>query len=115
MTSGQKHRKLGVCPTELWKKRVLVFLIRASLCGHFLKVFIEFATVLLLFFSFFGPKEMWDLSSLTREQTHFLWVGRQNLNHQDISCVYVYLVSTTRYKLMEDRLHVLKSFVSFKT
>ena len=83
MTSGQKHKKLGVCPIEIWKKRVLFFLIRLSLCGHFSKVFFEFVTVLLLFFVFW-PQGMWDLRSLTRQQTHIPWVGRGSLNHWSI-------------------------------
>ena len=35
----------------------MFFLIRLSLCGHFLKVFIEFVTVLLLFFVFLAPRK----------------------------------------------------------
>ena len=38
---------------------------------HFFKVFIEFVTILLLYFMFwfFWPQGMWDLSSLTRDRT----------------------------------------------
>ena len=39
-----------------------------SKCGPFFKVFIEFVTILLLFYVLgFGPRGMWDLSSLMRD------------------------------------------------
>ena len=38
--------------------------------NHFLKVFIEFVTILLLFYVLvFWPRGLWDLSSPTRDQT----------------------------------------------
>ena len=30
---------------------------------------------------FFWPWGMWDLNSLTRDQNHALWTGRQSFNH----------------------------------
>ena len=46
------------------------------------KVFIEFVTILLLFYVLlFWPRGMWDLSSLTRDQTCTLWTRRWRLNH----------------------------------
>ena len=51
--------------------------------GTIFKVFIGFVTTLLLgvfvafFFFFFG---VWNLSSLTRDQTHTLCIGRWSLN-----------------------------------
>ena len=47
------------------------------------KVFIEFATILILFYvlNFFVPRGMWDLSSSTRDQTHAPCFGRQSRNH----------------------------------
>ena len=46
-----------------------------------LKVFIEFVTILLLFYVLiFWPRGMWDLRSLTRDQTYTPCIGRQNLN-----------------------------------
>ena len=59
------------------------------------KVFIEFITILLLFLFFFPaqkllllfyvliflPWGMWDLSFLTRGQTHIPYSGRWSLNH----------------------------------
>ena len=46
------------------------------------KVFIEFVTVLLLFYILvFWLWEMWDLSSQTRDQTHIPCIRRQSLNH----------------------------------
>ena len=46
------------------------------------KVFIEFVTILLLFYVLvFWPRGMWDLSSLTRDWTRTPCIGRQILNH----------------------------------
>ena len=47
------------------------------------KVFVEFMIVLLLFhiLFFYWPWGMWELSSLTRDQTHTPCIGKQNLNH----------------------------------
>ena len=53
---------------------------------HFLKNFIEFVTILLLFyvclfaFLFFWPRGFWDLSSPHRDQTHNPCIGRRGLN-----------------------------------
>ena len=49
---------------------------------HFLKVFIEFVTILLLFYVLdFWLWDMWDLSSPTRDQIHTPCIGRRSLNH----------------------------------
>ena len=41
------------------------------------KVFIEFVTILLLFYALvFWPQGMWDLSSLTRDRTRTACIGR---------------------------------------
>ena len=49
------------------------------------KVFIEFATVLLLFYVLvFWWQSMWNLRSLTRDQTYTPCIGRQSLNHWTI-------------------------------
>ena len=46
------------------------------------KVFIEFVTILLLFYVLvFWPQVMWDLSSRTRDQTRTPCIGRWSLNH----------------------------------
>ena len=46
------------------------------------KVFIEFVTILPLFYVLvFWPRGMWDLSSLTRDRTHTPCTGRWSLNH----------------------------------
>ena len=48
---------------------------------YFFKVFIEFVTMLLLFYvSVFWPQGMWDLSSLTRDRTCTPCIGRRSLN-----------------------------------
>ena len=45
-------------------------------------VFIEFVTMLLLFFVLIvWPRGMWDLSSLTRDRTLTPCIGRQSLDH----------------------------------
>ena len=46
------------------------------------KVFIEFVTILLLFYVLdFWLQGMWDLSSLARDRTRSPCIGRQSLNH----------------------------------
>ena len=50
-------------------------------CGPFFKVFIEFVTILLLFYVFFWLWGMWDLSSLTRDQTCTPCLRKQSLNN----------------------------------
>ena len=46
------------------------------------KVFIEFVTILLLFYVLvFWQRGMWDLSSPTRDQTRIPFIGRWSLNH----------------------------------
>ena len=50
-------------------------------CGPFFKVFIEFVTILLLFYVLvFWPWGMWDLSSPTRDWTHTPFTGKWSLN-----------------------------------
>ena len=53
---------------------------------NFFFVFIEFVTILLLFYVcfflfFFRPWGMWDPSSPTRGWTHTSYIGRWSLNH----------------------------------
>ena len=46
------------------------------------KVFVEFVTILLLFYVLvLWPQGMLDLSSLTRDPQCTTCIGRQNLNH----------------------------------
>ena len=46
------------------------------------KVFIEFVTILLLFYVLaFWPRGMGDLSPTTRDGIHTTCIGRQSLNH----------------------------------
>ena len=59
------------------------------------KVFIEFVTILLLFYVLvFWLRGTWDLSSLTRDQTHTRCIGRRSLNHwsaREVSlCIFKY-------------------------
>ena len=45
--------------------------------NHFFKVFMEFVTILLLFFALdFWPRGMWDISFLIRDQTHISFIRR---------------------------------------
>ena len=47
-----------------------------------LKIFVEFVTILLLFYVlFFWLRGMWDLSSSARDQTHTPCIERRSLNH----------------------------------
>ena len=51
-------------------------------CGLVFKVFLEFDTVLLLFYVvILGGCEVWGLSSLARDQTSTPSIGRRRLNH----------------------------------
>ena len=47
------------------------FFLKIFMCTLF-KVFIEFATILLLFYIFWRGSGVWDLSSLSRDQTHWM-------------------------------------------
>ena len=61
---------------------------------HFLKVFIEFVTSLLLFHVLaFWVQGMWDLSSLTRDWTYTHCIGRWSLNHWTAKEVPKYLLT----------------------
>ena len=58
------------------------------------KVFIEFTTILFLFYILiFWPQVMWDLSFLTRDQTGTPHIGGQSLNHRTTRKVPVLLLS----------------------
>ena len=60
---------------------------------HFLKVFIEFVTALLLFHVLVvWPQGMWDLSALTRDWTYIHCTGRQSPNHWTAKKVPKYLL-----------------------
>ena len=51
--------------------------------NHF-KLLIEFLTIFLLFYVFWGifwPQGMWDLSSPTRDWIHITCIGRRSFNH----------------------------------
>ena len=61
-----------------------VLFLRLFWYGPFFKVFIEFVTILLLFYVLvFWPQDLKDLSSLTRDWTHTSCIGRWSLNHWD--------------------------------
>ena len=58
------------------------FFFKIFLIWTIFKVFIEFVTILLLFYVLiFWPRGMWDLSSPTRDRTPTPCTGRQSLNH----------------------------------
>ena len=60
----------------------LFFFFKIFWMGTIFKVFIEFVTVLLLFYVLvFWPRGMWDLSSLIRDRTHTPCIGRRSPNH----------------------------------
>ena len=60
---------------------------------HF-KIFIEFVTLLLLFYVLsFWPQGMWDLGSPVKVWTHITCTGRASLNHwtsRDIASIHSY-------------------------
>lgn len=56
--------------TNFFKKKFLLNLLQYCLCFMFF-----------CFFFFFWPRGFWDHSSLTRDQTHTLCIGRRGLNH----------------------------------
>ena len=57
------------------------------------KLFIEFVTILLLFYVlFFWPRGMWDLSSPIGDRTHTPCIGKQGLIHwtaREVPLVYL--------------------------
>ena len=66
------------------------------------KVFIEFVTILLLFYVLvFWPQGMWDLSSLTRNWTRTPFIGRRSLNHWSArevpECPFLKLINIPLY------------------
>ena len=61
---------------------ILFFFLDFFLMWTIFNIFIEFVTILLLFYVLiFWPGSTWDLSSLTRDQTRTPCIGRQSLNH----------------------------------
>ena len=75
ITSNHKNDSLG-------KENLLLFLSFFFFMCTIFKVFIEFATTLLLFHALvFWPRGMWDLSFPTRDQTCTPCTGRGSLNH----------------------------------
>ena len=67
------------------------------------KVFIEFVTILLLFYVLvFWPPGMWDFTSPTRNQTHTLCIGRQSLKHWATREVCIQLCSLLNKYFLSD-------------
>ena len=61
---------------------ILFFFLDFFLMWTIFNIFIEFVTILLLFYVLiFWPGSTLDLSSLTRDQTRTPCIGRQSLNH----------------------------------
>ena len=73
-------------PVSVSASSALFFRIIMSFCFFFLmwtifRVFIEFVTILLLFYVLvFWPRGIWDLSSPTRDRTCTPSIGRRSLN-----------------------------------
>ena len=58
------------------------FFLRFILMWTIFKVFVEFVTILLLFYVLvFWLRGMWDLSPPTRDRTLTPCIGKQSLNH----------------------------------
>ena len=76
------HNSMLLMYKYIWGDFFLFFFKTFKICGPFLKVFIEFVTVLLLFYVLgVWSQGMWGLSSPTRDQAHTSCIGRQSLNH----------------------------------
>ena len=70
----------GFFATEPHGRSVIFFFF--FLMWTFFKAFLKFVTISLLFYVFvFGCEGMWDLSFLTRAQTHARCIGWGSLNH----------------------------------
>ena len=72
------------------------FFLRFFLMWIILKVFIEFAVILLLFYVLaFWPQGMWNPSSLTRDWTGTACIGRQSLKYwitKEVPiCLHIYV------------------------
>ena len=70
--------------SENWESDLISFFLSFFffLMWTIFKVFIEFVTVLLLFYVLvFSPQGMWDLSSPTKDRTCTPCIRRQSLNH----------------------------------
>ena len=68
--------------SELAISLPFVIFFKIFLMWTIFKVFIEYVTMLLLFYVLiFWPQSMWDFSSPARDQAHTPCIGRQSLNH----------------------------------
>ena len=78
LKAGFLSLHLQVCPLTYKKEdffSFFFFFLRFFLMWTIFEVFTEFVTILLMFW-FFWPRGMWDLSSLTRDQTRTSYIGR---------------------------------------
>ena len=67
------------------------FFLRFFWCGPFLKSLLNLLQYCFCFmFWFFWPQGMWDLSSLTGDQTRIPCIGRRSLNHWTTREVPIY-------------------------
>ena len=79
------HNSMLLMYKYIWGDFFLFFFKTFKICGPFLKVFIEFVTVLLLFYVLgVWSQGMWGLSSPTRNQTCTACIGKWGLNHWTI-------------------------------
>ena len=77
---------------------------------HLFKDFIEFITILLLFYVLdFGSQDMWDLSSPTRDGTCTPCTGRRSLNHWTTGEVPTVQVLTSRWACCPDNFWLIGS------
>ena len=71
------------------------------LLWNIFKVFIEFITILFLFYVLvFWPRGMWDLSSSIRDWTHTPCIGRRSLNHwtaRQVSIILLLVISHRKF------------------
>ena len=83
---------------------------KTSLLWTIFKVFIEFVTILLLFYVLvFWPRGMWDPNSPTQDGTHTPCIGRWSLNHWTTREVSIFILLFITYLSLLILLFILKS------
>ena len=78
------------------------------------KVFVEFVTMLLLFYILVvWPRSMWDLSFLTRDGTHTPCIGRWRLNHWTTWQVPILVLIVTLFLFNAVAIYILQKTMRY--
>ena len=76
------HTEIGLSTSARGLIDFRFFFSRFFFIWILLKVFIEFVTILFLFYALeFWPRGMWDISFLIRDQIHISFIWRWSFNH----------------------------------